>query len=132
MSTSKPKAKAGARPTRTQKLSPEQRVSVAAYHEQAYRTGRNLAIQMLEIVVGMKSARHDLFEGIGRDRFQPDMMFIRGFLDATVPLLEDTVPMMRTGFGVALQEAILDDFFDNAERTLRKIKERPFDRFPRF
>jgi len=132
MSANKPRTRAGARSTRKQNLSPELRMSVAAYHEQAYRAGRHFAIQMLETVVGMKNARHDLFNGVARDRFQPDMLFIRGFLDATIPLLEDTVPMMRTGFGVALQEAILDDFFDNAERTLRKIKERPFDAFPRF
>lgn len=114
------------------RLTPEQRLTVASYHEQAYGAGRHFAIQMLETVAGMKRARKGLFEDIGRDRFQPDMMFIRGFLDATIPLFGDTAPLMRGKFGVMLQEAILDDFFDNAEVALRTIKECPFDRMPRF
>lgn len=117
---------------RKPKLTPAQRTTVAAYHEQAYGAGRHFAIQILETVAGMKRARKGLFDEIGRDRFQPDMMFIRGFLDATTPLFSDTASLMRSKFGVMLQEAIMDDFFDNAEGALRNIKEQPFVWMPRF
>jgi len=108
-------------------LTPEQRLTVASYHEMAYRSGWNMAGQMLEVVVGMKDARFDLFEGVDRSRFQPDMVFIRGFLDAVGPLFGDAAPLMRSKFGITLQEAILDDFFDNARAALQKLRERPFE-----
>jgi len=117
---------------RRKKLTPEQRVTVAAFHEQAYRAGRFFAIQMLEVIAGMKRARIAFYDNIARDRFQADMYFIRGFLDATLPIFDDTAPLMRSKFGVELQEAILDDFFDNAEVALKKIKDRPFDRIVKF
>ena len=84
------------------------------------------------IDAGMKRARAREYASIPRDRFQPDMHFVRGFLDATLPIFGDTLPMMRTDFGRALQEAIMDDFFDNAEATLRKINERSPDVRARF
>lgn len=106
------------------KLSPKARLTVAAYHRNAYEAGHHFAIQILEIVVGMQKARTGIFNDIDPSRFQPDMFFVRGFLDATVPLFGDTAPMMRTKFGMALQEAIMDDFFDNAEIALDMIRAR--------
>lgn len=117
---------------RNKQLSPGQRATVAAYHEQAYGAGRFFAIHMLEVIAGMKRARAREYGNIPRDRFQPDMYFVRGFLDATLPIIGDTLPMMRTDFGRALQEAIMDDFFDNAEATLRKLNERSPDVRARF
>ena len=117
---------------RKQKLTPEQRITVAGYHDRAYGAGRFFAIHMLETIVGMKRARTGDFEGIDRSRFQPDMFFIRGFLDATRPVFGDAGSLMRSKFGQALQEAILDDFFDNAEAALQKIKGQHFDRMPSF
>ena len=114
------------------KLTPAQRVTIASYHEMAYRSGFNIAGQMLEVVVGLKNARTGFFDGIDRRRFQPDMVFIRGLLDAIGPLFGDAAPLMRSKFGVALQEAILDDFFDNAEVALKKLRAQPPERFPRF
>lgn len=115
-----------------QTLTPEQRITVASYHEMAYRSGWNMAGQMLEVVVGMKNARAGMFDDIDRSRFQPDMLFIRGFLDATGPLFGDAAPLMRSKFGIALQEAILDDFFDNAKAALQKMRGRPYDHFRSF
>jgi hypothetical protein len=117
---------------RKKKLTPEQRMTVAGYHERAYGAGRFFAIHMLETIAGMERARAGDFEGIDRSRFQPDMYFIRGFLDATRPVFGDAGALMRSKFGLALQEAILDDFFDNAAFALQKIKSQSFDRMPSF
>lgn len=117
---------------RTSKLTPEERLTVAAYHDQAYRAGRHFAIQMLEAIGGLKRARAGIFDGIDRSRFQPDMYFVRGFIESTGPLFSDSRLLMRSEFGLALREAIMDDFFDNAEAALRKVKEKPFNGVPRY
>ena len=117
---------------RKKKLTPEQRLTVAAYHEQSYGAGRHFAVQMLETIAGLRRARAAIYNNISQDRFQPDMYFIRGFLDATYPLFGDTAPLMRTKFGVELQQAIMYDVFDNAEAALRMVKDANLDRMPRF
>lgn len=117
---------------RKQKLTPEERLTVASYHDQAYRAGRFFAIQMLETIAGMNRARGDLFNGIDRSRFQPDMYFVRGFIESMGPLFSDSKLLMRSKFGLALREAIMDDFFDNAEAALRKVKAMPFDGVPKY
>lgn len=117
---------------RKPKLTPEQRVTVAGYHDQAYRAGRYFALQMLETISGLKRARTDIFDGMDRSRFQPDMYFVRGFIESTGPLFSDSRLLMKSKFGIALREAIMDDFFDNAEAALRKAKETPFNGTPRF
>jgi len=114
------------------KMTPEQRVTVAGYHDQAYRAGRYFALQMLETIDGLKRARAGIFDGIDRSRFQPDMYFVRGFIESTGPLFSDSRLLMRSEFGLALREAIMDDFFDNSAAALRKAKEMSFDGAPKY
>ena len=117
---------------RKPKLTPEECITMASYHEQAYRAGRYFAIQMLETIDGLKRARAGIFDGVDRSRFQPDMYFVRGFIESTGPLFSDSRLLMRSDFGLALREAIMDDFFDNSAAALRKAKETPFDGVPRY
>ena len=46
---------------RKQKLTPEQRITVAGYHDRAYGAARFFAIHTLETIVGMKRARTGAF-----------------------------------------------------------------------
>lgn len=67
---------------RRAKLSPEDRQSLAEFHESAYRMGWAFMGQMLEQVAMLKDARTAVFTGVSKERCQPDMVFVRGMLDA--------------------------------------------------
>ena len=106
------------------KLAPEEKQTLAELHESAYRMGWGAIVSILEQVVMLKDARCTTFKGASLDRCQPDAVFVRGMLDAAGELFGDAAPLMRSKFGVQLQEAIMDDFWDNSRVALRKVLER--------
>lgn len=106
---------------RSNRLPPEHRQTLREFHEMAYRMGWGVMEDILERVVMLKDGRSTMFEGASLERCQPDAVFVRGMLDAAGELFGDASPLMRSKFGVQLQEAIMDDFWDNARAALRKL-----------
>lgn len=100
------------------------RPSLAEFHESAYRMGYGAMMAIIEQVVILKDARNTIFKGASLERCQPDAVFVRGMLDAAGQLFGDATPLMRSDFGLQLQEAIMDDFWDNSREALRKGRER--------
>lgn len=108
---------------RSNRLPPEQKQTLREFHETAYRMGWGVMVAILERVVMLKDARTSMFDGASLERCQPDAVFVRGMLDAAGELFGDAAPLMRSKFGEELQEAIMDDFWDNARAALRKAHE---------
>lgn len=109
---------------RSTRLPEEQKQTLAEFHETAYRMGWGAMLSILERVVMLKDARNTTFKGASLERCQPDAVFVRGMLDAAGELFGDAAPLMRSKFGVQIQEAIMDDFWDNARAALRKAQDR--------
>jgi len=109
---------------RAQKIPSEDRPTLAAFHESAYRMGWGAMMSILEQVVMLQDARRTTFIGASLERCQPDAAFVRAMLDAAGKLFGDAAPLMRSDFGVELQEAIMDDFWDNSREALRKAYDR--------
>ena len=105
-------------------IPPEDRPTLAKFHENAYRMGWGAMLSILERVVMLQDARRTTFSGASLERCQPDAAFVRGMLDAAGQLFGDAAPLMRSDFGVELQEAIMDDFWDNSREALRKAYDR--------
>jgi|GEM_PF-3271713 len=108
---------------RSTRLPPEQKQTLREFHDSAYRMGWGVMVSILEQVVMLKDARNTMFAGASLERCQPDAVFVRGMLDAAGELFGDAAPLMHSKFGVQLQEAIMDDFWDNARAALRKAHE---------
>lgn len=102
----------------------EDRPTLAEFHENAYRMGYGAMLSILDQVVMLKDARSTTFKGASLERCQPDAVFVQGLLDAAGQLFGDAAPLMRSDFGLELQEAIMDDFWDNSREALRKARER--------
>lgn len=109
---------------RPAKLLPEEKQTLAEFHESAYRIGWATMVSILEKVVMLKDSRTALFQGASLERCQPDAVFVRGMLDAAGVMFGDAAPLMRSKFGIQLQEAILDDFWDNGREALKKAHDR--------
>jgi hypothetical protein len=109
---------------RQAKLQPVEKKTLAEFHESAYRMGWGTMVSILERVVMLGDARNTTFKGASLERCQPDAVFVRGMLDAAGVLFGDAAPLMRSDFGVQLQEAIMDDFWDNSRYALSKAYER--------
>lgn len=101
--------------------------SLLDLHESAYRSGWRIAKQILEIIVSIRNARSHYD---AKTDFYADREFIRGLLDAAWPALNDTIPLMRSKVGLELQQAILDDLWDLAERTLADIEAKGEPTYP--
>lgn len=110
--------------SQSQQIPSDERPTLAAFHESAYRMGWGAMMSIIEQVVMLKDARGTTFKGASLERCQPDGVFVRGMLDAAGQLFGDAAPLMRSDFGLQLQEAIMDDFWDNSREALRKGNER--------
>lgn len=88
-------------------------------HESAYRTGRHVAIHLLELVV--REQEHQLRWSPDKGQ-SPTISFARGIVDVLLPGLKDTRRLLTTKAGqrfkAQLRDALADDLAYSAEDAL--------------
>ncbi|QSI78681.1 hypothetical protein [Niveibacterium microcysteis] len=91
------------------------------FHENAYMAGRDQAITILDVFVGLQQSRRLFNEHL---RYEADREYIRGLLDALMPMMTDTQSFLRDKLKLEreLRNCISDDFFDCAAGLLRQLR----------
>lgn len=88
-------------------------------HESAYRTGRHVAMLLLELVV--REQEHQLRWSPDKGQ-SPTISFARGIVDVLLPGLKDTRRLLTTKAGqrfkAQLRDALADDLAYSAEDAL--------------
>lgn len=98
---------------------PEDHETLYTHHEQAYLAGWQMAIRILEAFLAFRSNRpksaHD-------SKCFAHVEYLRGMLDALMPMLGDTVPLLRQEVAAKLRRAIIDDVEDCAAIHLNRLR----------
>jgi hypothetical protein len=97
-------------------------ITAAKFHENAYMAGRGDAIRILEVVVGLQKSQRFFRNGL---RYEADREYVRGLLDALMPMMSDTASFLRDRLKLEreFRDCVSDDFFDCSASWLRTLQE---------